>query len=103
MTSSYRFPRPLLVFLGLLALIAIAHPRRASATEMTCYDQYGLVRQCTATEKYGECLYAATDSFEQCKADQPWYTEGACYLAKFADDAVCDVQFVEGVVLPPIG
>ncbi len=103
MTSSYRFPRPLLLFLGLLALIAIAHPRHASATEMACYDQWGQPRECTATEQYGACLYASADSFEQCTADQPWYTEGGCYVARVADDFICTTQFLEGALLPPLG
>jgi len=102
MTSPRRIPRPLLLVLGLLALVVITHPRKASATQM-CYDQYGMLRECTATELYGECLYASSDSFEQCKDDQPWYTEGACYVARLADDVSCTAQFIEGAILPPLG
>jgi len=99
MTTSHRFPRPLLLFLGLLALIVITHPQKASAAQ-TCYDQNGQIRECTATEQYGSCLYSSADSFDQCKDDQPWYTEGACYVARLADDVACTSQFVEAAFLP---
>ncbi len=103
MSSSCRFPRPLLLFLGLFALALVAYPGRASAAATTCYDMYGQPRQCTATEQYGECLSASADSMQQCVDDQPWYTQGGCYVARLADDFVCTTQLVESALLPPVG
>jgi hypothetical protein len=77
--------------LAALALLAVSRAEPAAAAE--CYDSNGLPRECTYTERTGECFWSADDSYSQCLLGSGGYWgDVSCTLAWEIDYAACGVE-----------
>ena len=85
-------PLSFLALLAALSVLALATPSEASACETT--DSYGVPRDCTYTEKHGECYWNAEDSYNQCrdKAGTSGWKRFKCDAALFVDDLACSIS-----------
>ena len=93
MTHRRRPCRRRLVALLLLTLF-VAQTGRIAAQTVPCVaiDRDDLPRNCTFMEKWGQCLYEAEDSFEQCWEEaQNGFGRMACDIARTVDGIACHV------------
>lgn len=104
---SFLAGRPLrLVMIALLALGAtLATAQSVWACE--ALDRYDYPRPCTFMEKYGECLWSALDSLDQCLERKESFLDGlACHAGTQVDLLACNlgmpIEFI-GTILNPFG
>jgi hypothetical protein len=88
-----RWPLVLLLLAGAIGVEAPTAPLEAQEVECIAVTAEGEARNCTATEKFGQCMFEAKDSVEACREDlQPWYIAWACEVFFMLDVAVCLIQ-----------
>ena len=85
--------RHLKLMAALLILILTALPTTLVASECTVPSEYTGTRDCTATERWGQCLLAAYESWEDCE-ERYGIVAGwtLCQLALTADVLACSVE-----------
>lgn len=93
-----RVPRALWwIFAGALILV-LASQAPLSAEECPAVDSLGNPRECTAMEKYGQCLTNGLDSYDQCMdAASSWLGRRACDMAWSVDFWACTAALPLGV------
>ncbi len=84
-----RWPLVLLLLAGALGVEAPTAPLEAQEVECIAVTVDGEPRNCTATEKFGQCLFEAHDSLLACREDLDWYLAWACEFYFMVDFVVC--------------
>ncbi len=80
-----------LLLAGAIALEAPLEPLDAQDCVVLARD--GETRNCTATERMGQCLYEAVDSYQTCRdIFDDWWISWVCEAYFVWDASVCIIQ-----------
>jgi hypothetical protein len=83
----------LLAALSTLALAATAPDAAAQECKLLMED--GTERDCTFTEKYGQCLFWAYDSYKSCsEPGDGWAIQAMCEIALEVDLLACTLAMI---------
>ncbi len=95
--------------LVLIALLSLGATLASAQTVWACeaYDRYDFPRPCTFMEEWGECLWGALDSLDQCLERKETFLDTVrCHTGTQVDLLACNLGMpftFLGKVLNPLG
>jgi hypothetical protein len=94
MTRITRWALALFLVAGGLGAEGAAEPLTAQVAEdCVAVTQEGDLRECTATEKMGQCLFNAVDSFRTCEEwYDDWWITWVCDAYFMWDSFICLIE-----------